>query len=97
MTSSSTRRGPRSRILLGSAAISAAHATVSLDAFRARSTKWDHLSASPRSTPPLAALPGVFLTGSAFRAIGIPDCIADASRDSGSSCSVPVSAPTDVT
>ena len=26
----------------------------------------------------LAALPGVFLTGSGFRAIGIPDCIADA-------------------
>jgi oxygen-dependent protoporphyrinogen oxidase len=26
----------------------------------------------------LAALPGVFLTGSGFRAIGIPDCVADA-------------------
>ena len=26
----------------------------------------------------LASLPGVFLTGSGFRAIGIPDCIADA-------------------
>jgi protoporphyrinogen oxidase len=25
----------------------------------------------------VAALPGVFLTGSGFRAIGIPDCIAD--------------------
>jgi oxygen-dependent protoporphyrinogen oxidase len=26
----------------------------------------------------LASLPGIFLTGSGFRAIGIPDCIADA-------------------
>jgi oxygen-dependent protoporphyrinogen oxidase len=26
----------------------------------------------------LASLPGVFVTGSGFRAIGIPDCIADA-------------------
>jgi oxygen-dependent protoporphyrinogen oxidase len=26
----------------------------------------------------LASVPGVFLTGSGFRAIGIPDCIADA-------------------
>ena len=30
----------------------------------------------------LAALPGVFVTGSGFRAIGIPDCIADG-RDTG--------------
>jgi oxygen-dependent protoporphyrinogen oxidase len=26
----------------------------------------------------LASVPGVFLTGSGFRAIGIPDCISDA-------------------
>jgi oxygen-dependent protoporphyrinogen oxidase len=26
----------------------------------------------------LSSLPGVFLTGSGFRAIGIPDCVADA-------------------
>jgi oxygen-dependent protoporphyrinogen oxidase len=26
----------------------------------------------------VAAIPGMFLTGSGFRAIGIPDCVADA-------------------
>jgi len=31
----------------------------------------------------VAGLPGVFLTGSGFRAIGIPDCIADG-RETGS-------------
>ena len=30
----------------------------------------------------LAGLPGLFVTGSGFRAIGIPDCIADA-RETG--------------
>ena len=31
----------------------------------------------------LAGLPGVFLTGSGFRAIGIPDCIADGRKTAG--------------
>jgi oxygen-dependent protoporphyrinogen oxidase len=31
----------------------------------------------------LAALPGVFITGSGFRAIGIPDSIADARETAG--------------
>jgi oxygen-dependent protoporphyrinogen oxidase len=31
----------------------------------------------------IAALPGLFVAGSGFRAIGIPDCIADARATAG--------------
>jgi oxygen-dependent protoporphyrinogen oxidase len=37
-----------------------------------------HLDRVARIEQRLAAVPGVFLAGSGFRAIGIPDCIADA-------------------
>ena len=44
---------------------------------RARSTRSATFSASRRSSDHLARIPGLFVTGSGFRAIGIPDCIAD--------------------
>ncbi len=37
-----------------------------------------HLDRWPRSTPRLAARPGLFVTGSGFRGVGVPDCVADA-------------------
>ena len=44
---------------------------------RARSTRSAICSASRRSSGSWRPIPGVFVTGSGFRAIGIPDCIAD--------------------
>jgi oxygen-dependent protoporphyrinogen oxidase len=41
-----------------------------------------HLARLARIEARLAALPGIFLTGSGFRAIGIPDCISDG-REAG--------------
>jgi protoporphyrinogen/coproporphyrinogen III oxidase len=37
-----------------------------------------HLERVAQIEQRLAAIPGVFVTGSGFRAIGIPDCVADA-------------------
>jgi oxygen-dependent protoporphyrinogen oxidase len=45
----------------------------------------------------LAALPGVFLTGSGFRAIGIPDCVADARATAARAAAYVSARHTDVT
>ena len=45
----------------------------------------------------LAALPGVFLTGSGFRAIGIPDCVADARATAARAAAYVSARRTDVT
>ena len=39
-----------------------------------------HLDAWRRSTARWRAIPGLFVTGSGFRGVGIPDCVADARR-----------------
>jgi oxygen-dependent protoporphyrinogen oxidase len=45
-----------------------------------------HLQRIARIEARLAAVPGVFLTGSGFRAIGIPDCIADGRETAARVC-----------
>jgi len=40
----------------------------------------------------VASLPGVFVTGSGFRAIGIPDCIADGRETAGKAAAFVASA-----
>ena len=69
--------------LLGITGDAAVHATVPLDA---QSPQYEvgHLQRVAAIDEHLASLPGMFVTGSGFRAIGIPDCIADARGDRGS-------------
>ena len=49
----------------------------SASAPESRSTRSGTCSAWPPSSSALSSVPGLFLAGSGFRAIGIPDCIAD--------------------
>jgi oxygen-dependent protoporphyrinogen oxidase len=55
-----------------------------------------HLARVAAITERAAAIPGLYLTGSGFRAIGIPDCIADG-RDAGARAAAYVTAKSTTT